>query len=116
MSARVSGAVRFECVGPEEWGAHGRKWTGEVKVAGQSTDTAELIIYGRGSCMDAVVGKYANGQYICIPDLDTGCPLSRLADTFWNQERLSAHMPEVDAITIAYALKAVSEYLRGGWI
>ena len=42
--------------------------------------------------------------------------LSRLTDTFWNSERLSGRIPEVDAITIAYALKAVSEYLGGGWV
>ena len=64
--------------------------------------------------MNAVIGKYLSGQYICIPDLDTGCPLSRLTDTFWNSERLSGRIPEVDAITIAYALEAVSEYLGGG--
>ncbi len=116
MSARVSGAIRFECAGSEEWDAYGRRWTGEVKVAVRSTDMAELIIYGKGSCMNAVVGRYMNGQYICISDLDTGCPLSRLTDTFWNRERISGHMPEVDAITIAYALKAVSEYLGGGWL
>lgn len=115
MNALADGAIRFECAGPEEWDACRRRWTGEVKVAGQSTDMAELIIYGRGSCMNAVVGRYTNGQYICIPDLDTGCPLSRLTDIFWNRERLSGHMPEVDAITIANALKAVSEYLGGGW-
>lgn len=86
----------------------------EVKVAGQSRDVAELIIYGRGSCMNAVVGRYRNGQYICIPDLDTGCPLSRLTDTFWNRERLSSYVTEADAITIAHVLKAVSEYLGGG--
>ena len=106
MTALASGIIRFECAGPEEWDACGRRWTGEVKVTGSNTDTAELIIYGRGSCMNAVVGKYRNGQYICIPDLDTGCPLSRLTDTFWNRERLSGHMPEVDAITVANALEA----------
>lgn len=77
---------------------------------------AELLIYGRGSRMDAVVGRYGNGQYICIPDLDTGCPLGSLTDTFWNQERLSGHVGEVDALTIANALEAVSEYLGDGWI
>lgn len=116
MKVLASSVIRFECADPEEWNDHGQRWTGEVKVAGQSRDVAELIIYGRGSCMNAVVGRYRNGQYICIPDLDTGCPLSRLTDTFWNRERLSSHVAEADAITIANALKAVSEYLGGGWI
>lgn len=105
--------MEFECTHPKE---EGQRWIGGVLVKSHSIYMAELFIYGRGSCMDAIVGKYGNGQYICIPDLDTGCPLSRLKDTFWNQERLSFHVGEVDAVTIANALKAASEYLGGGFV
>ena len=104
--------IVFRCSLP----GNSRGWEGRVEVIRQGNNMAELIIAGRGSRMNAVIGKYLSGQYICIPDLDTGCPLSRLTDTFWNSERLSGRIPEVDAITIAYALKAVSEYLGGGWV
>jgi len=77
---------------------------------------AELIIYGRGSCINAVIGKYMSGQYICIPDIDTGCPLSRLSDIFWNTERLSAHMRETDVITVVHALRELSGYSGKDWI
>lgn len=116
MTASGKGCWEFECTLPAGEGEEGQKWQGGVLVRSRSTDMAELLIYGRGSCMDAIVGKYGNGQYICVPDLDIGCPLSRLTDTFWNQERLSFHVGEVDAVTMANALEAVSGYLEGGWV
>ncbi len=76
----------------------------------------EFIVYGRSSCMNGIVGKYMSGQYIRIPDINVGCPLSRMSDTFWNKERLSAHMQEADAVTVTYALKAMSEYLGSDWL
>lgn len=103
--------IVFRCSLP----GNSRGWEGRAEMVRQGNSMAELIIAGRGSRMNAVIGKYSSGQYICIPDLDTGCPLSSLADVFWNRERLSGHMPEADAITIACALKEVSGYLGGGW-
>lgn len=116
MMAGREVCMEFECTLPEDEGEEEQRWLGEVLVKSRSIYMAELLIYGRGSRMDAVVGRYGNGQYICIPDLDTGCPLGRLTDTFWNQKRLSFHVGEVDAVTIANALKEVSEYLGGGWV
>lgn len=89
---------------------------GEVVVKRHSMYMAELIIYGRDSCINAVIGKYMSGQYICIPDIDTGCPLSGLSDIFWNRERLSAHMNVADAATVAYALSALSGYMGRDWL
>lgn len=116
MKAGQAGGILFKCTGPATWDAGERVWAGEVKITRRSINVAEIIIYGRGSCMNAVVGKYMSGQYICIPDIDVGCPLSRLSDTFWNKGRLSSHMQEVDAVTVAYALKAMSEYIGADWL
>lgn len=115
MRAWPEGYMEFACTAPEEEGEERQEWTGGVVIKSRSMYMAELLIYGRGSCMDAVVGKYGNGQYICIPDLDAGCPLSGLTDTFWNRERLTGQVGETDAATIAHALEAVSEHLGGGW-
>ncbi len=116
MSAGPSGGILFACEGPAAWGSDERRWTGEIKITRRSLNAVEFIIYGRSSCMNGVVGKYMSGQYICIPDIDVGCPLSRMSDTFWNKERLSGHMQETDAVTVAYALKALSEYLGSDWM
>lgn len=111
MSGGPAGGILFLCTGPGE-----RKWNGEIKITRRSINMVEFIIYGRSSCLNGIVGKYMSGQYICIPDIDVGCPLSRMSDTFWNKERLSAHMQKTDAVTVTYALKALSEYLGSDWI
>lgn len=116
MSAGMAGGILFSCTGPEVWAPSERRWGGEIKITRRSINMVEFTIYGRSSCMNGIVGKYMGGQYICIPDIDVGCPLSRMSDTFWNKERLCAHMQEVDAITVTYALKALSEYLGSEWL
>ena len=110
------GRMEFVCIGPAQEGGCEQRWLGEVMVKSHSMGRAELIIYGRDSCINAVIGKYMSGQYICIPDIDTGCPLSRLSDIFWNRERLSAHMNETDAATVAHALRALSGYTGKDWL
>lgn len=35
---------------------------------------------------------------------------------FWNKERLSANMNETDAVTVAYALRALSGYTGKDWL
>lgn len=114
MTAWPEGRMEFVCTVPAEKGEE--RWQGEVVVKSHSARMAELLIYGRDSCINAVIGKYMSGQYICIPDIDTGCPLSRLSDLFWNRERLSAHMNGTDAVTVAYALRALSGYTGKDWL
>ena len=114
MTAWPEGRKEFVCTIPAEKGEE--RWLGEVVVKRHSTCMAELLIYGRDSCINAVIGKYMNGQYICIPDIDTGCPLGRLSDPFWNRERLSAHMNGTDAVTVAHALRALSGYTGRDWL
>lgn len=116
MSARAAEGILFTCTGPAGWEPGERIWGGEIKITRRSLNEVEFIIYGRSSCINGIVGKYMSGQYICMPDIDVGCPLSRMSDTFWNKERLSAHMQETDAVTVAYAMKALSEYLGSDWI
>ena len=116
MSGGPAGGILFLCTGPAKWEPDERRWSGEIKITRRSVSMVEFIIYGRSSCMNGIVGKYMSGQYICIPDINVGCPLSRFSDIFWNKQRLSAHMQEADAVTTAYALKALSEYLGTDWM
>ena len=110
--------MEFVCTAPagKGEGEGEERWLGEVVVKRHSMCMAELLIYGRDSCINAVIGKYMGGQYICMPDLDTGCPISRLSDIFWNRERLSAHMKEKDAATVAHALRALGGYTGRDWL
>ena len=98
MSGGPAGGILFLCTGPAKWEPDERRWSGEIKITRRSVSMVEVIIYGRSSCMNV------------------GCPLSRFSDIFWNKQRLSAHMQEADAVTTAYALKALSEYLGTDWL
>ncbi|MCM1224226.1 MAG: hypothetical protein NC548_58220 [Lachnospiraceae bacterium] len=108
--------IEFVCTSLEEGGAREERWLGEVKVRSRGRDTAELVIYGRDRCINAVIGKYMGGQYICIPDIDMGCPMGRLSDLSGNKERLSAHMDKAAAVTAAHALRALSGYTGKDWL
>jgi len=44
-----------------------------------------------------------------MPDYDTGCHLSNLKDKYWNTERLTAVLGEVDGITVAQALYVLAD-------
>lgn len=47
-----------------------------------------------------------------MPDYDTGCHLSDLKDKFWNSEKLTAVLGEVDGITVAQALYALADKVK----
>lgn len=103
-------SMDFKCINTRagKCPAHEREWTGQAEIVFQTADTAELIIHGRGSRMDAIIGRYRIGLYVCIPDINVGCPISSMSDFFWNRERLSEQMNQTDAVTVAWALKAAA--------
>lgn len=116
MTVWPEGRMEFVCTVPAEDGGREQRWLGEVMVKSHGMETAELLIYGKGSCINAVIGRYMSGQYICIPDIEIGCSLSSLLDLSRNRERLSAHMNGEDAVTVAHALRALSGYTGRDWL
>lgn len=84
-------------------------WIGRLNLYGVSGAAYEVEIMGRGSSFHAIVGRHRYGNYICIPDHEVGSELSRLTDVFWNWERLSKQMNEVDAATVAHALNQLAD-------
>ena len=88
-------------------------WMGKVHLK-TATNPYELKVTAHHSGFHIICGSYAYGNYLCIPDLGISSELADLGDTFWNLERLMMNNPdlsETDAISIIYALKAVSPYL-----
>ena len=102
--------MNFKCINTlaGKCPAHQREWTGQAEIVSQTPDTAELIINGRGNRMDTIIGRYRIGLYVCIPDINVGCPISSMSDFFRNRERLSELMNQTDAITVAWAIKAAA--------
>lgn len=103
-------SMDFKCISTRagKCPAHEREWTGQAEIVFQTADTIKLIIHGRGSRMDTIIGRYRIGLYVCIPDINVGCPISSMSDFFWNRERLSEQMNQTDAVTVAWVLKAAA--------
>lgn len=59
------------------------------------------------------VCKSSRGYLACMPDFGAGCYLASFDDVFWNTEKLSITLNSmVDGITIANALKHLSEHIK----
>ena len=56
-----------------------------------------------------IAGPQLNGYFLCIPNWEIGCELSRLSDIFWNSEQLSRHLNETDTRTVAVGLSCLPE-------
>lgn len=85
------------------------EWIGTVRPTKKTKDLTEAVVSGRGSSFTVIAGKYINGNFICIPELNVGCPASEWKDVLWNKERLSGLMNETDAVTVAFGVKAMME-------
>ena len=84
------------------------RWPGVAQVIRETPNVVEAMVEARGTHLDVIVGKYYGGNFICIPNIDVGCSLSTWwDDIFWNTEKLSSRKNEVDAVTAAYAVKAL---------
>ena len=100
--------IKFEC--EMKIGKKIESWSGMITKLTKFGSHYELKIESRSGFI-VVIGKTNYGNFACIPDYDVGCHLCNLKDLFWNSERLSKIMNNVDGITLAYALQAVAEYI-----
>lgn len=105
--------MNYICKNPNGKYEGERCWTGTVQNLKKTGCIIEAKIEGRGSTMHVIIGKYAYGNYICIPGWNVGSDLSELTDYFWNKERLGQQMSQPDAITVAEALRMISTKKKG---
>ena len=91
-------------------GGEKASWAAQWKILGQSKDTCELLIRGRGSEYRVILGQCSTGRYLCIPLMDIGCGLSEPSDIGWNTTQIASVLNETDAVTIAAALYDHSQH------
>ncbi len=87
-------------------------WEGKIRLINPAE--GEMEVMAHGSCFHILCGRYVNGYYVCIPNINVGTDLSKPEDVFWNQEHLEACYPElseIDVISITRALAAASCYI-----
>lgn len=85
-------------------GTHIESWTGELTLLRCAGGQYEAEISGRGTYFHILAGRHKYGNYLCIPNHDVGCELSKFTDVFWNEEKLRGLMRKVDAVTVAAGL------------
>ena len=93
-----------------------QSWDSEIQILDYILETFECRINGRGSSYHAVIGRYMNGCFICIPALGICSDLADYSDTFWNTEKLERFLPPVDAVTVANGISTL-KHIRDdlGW-
>ena len=83
-------------------------WFGEICLLAHSPYHKEAVITARGTRFHVIAGSYEYGNYLCVPNLDFGCELSLLSDTFWNAEKISKHLDNpVDVESLVAGLKTL---------
>ncbi len=80
-------------------------WEGQIIPIDPAA--GEMEVTANGSFFHIICGRYLNGHYLCIPNINVGTDLSEPDDVFWNRAHLSACYPnlsETDIISITEAL------------
>lgn len=88
-----------------------KSWSGELTLLVKTAHHNEAIITSRGTRFHIITGKYQNGNYLCVPNMDFGCELSHLSDTFWNAERIRSHLENpIDVESLVCGIKALASF------
>ena len=86
-------------------------WTGEIRLLVHTPCHYEAVITAMGTSFHVITGKYRNGNYLCVSNMDFGCELSHFSDTFWNAERIRQHLDNpVDVESLVCGIKALCSY------
>ncbi len=101
--------MKFECSMINSDGIK-EKWYGKIINYKDGKEILEMCVESRSS-LHIIIGKTAFGNFVCIPNYNVGCYLSRFNDLFWNSEKLSELMGEVDGVTAATAIKFIEHEL-----
>lgn len=96
----------FECV--KKSGKRTERWTGLISVFKNYGSHYEIRIESRSGIL-VLFGVTSSGGFACMPDFEVGCHLVNLKDKFWNTEKLTKVLGQVDGITVASALYAIAD-------
>lgn len=87
-------------------------WRGKIRLIDPLS--GEMEVSARGSYFHIFCGRYCNGFYLCIPNINVGTDLAALSNTFWNQEHLQScfpDLPRADIVSIVSALAAIDSFI-----
>lgn len=90
--------MTFNCV--KKTGKRSESWNGRISSIKEYGSHYEIKIESRSGIV-VLFGKTSQGGFACMPDFDAGCHLVDLKDKFWNTERLTKALGQIDGITVA---------------
>lgn len=99
----------FECM--DHGKKRNEKWIGKITNFKNYGSYYEFQIESRSKIL-VIYGKTTNGAFACMPDFGAGCHLVNPEDEFWNTEQLTRTLGKVDGVTVATALKALSDKIN----
>ncbi|NSW92613.1 MAG: hypothetical protein HPY74_18520 [Firmicutes bacterium] len=87
----------------------GEQWKAKVARLEKRDGIYEVYIKSR-SGIHFILGEYSGGWFVCLPGWDYGTGLSSdLSDVFYNYEKMRSGLGDVDARTVAVALKEIGK-------
>ena len=95
---------KFKCKNKKE------SWAGHIRYIKNHGSHYEMYVESRSSLM-IIFGETSSGNFLCVPNFNVGCELVELSDRFWNKERLTSVLGEIDGITVEEALYTVSKLI-----
>ena len=86
------------------------QWEASLDILFRSPRMCEAVVLGRSTTFHLIVGRYRDGNFLCVPSHGFGCELSVLSDTFWNSERIRTHLCPVDSATLVAAVACLGTF------
>lgn len=105
---QLGGIMRFECSGFIS--GQSKIWSAQITSSSIDNNIVDIYVQSRSS-FHIIIGKSQYGNYVCVPNFNSGCYLSTLDDIFWNTEKLVRLIGEVDGITVAKAIEYIDKTL-----
>jgi len=101
--------MTFNCI--KKSGKKFESWNGKITNIIKYDSHYEIQIESR-SGIQVLFGRTSRGGFACMPDFGAGCHLVDLKNKFWNAEKLTNVLGQIDGITVASALYALSDQLE----
>lgn len=85
-------------------------WSGTIESLNCFDCFYELVILS-SSRIHVLFGKTKLGGFACMPDFGVGCHIGSIEDFSYNREELVSALGKIDGITVATALKCLSDVI-----
>ena len=88
---------------------------GRISQANLSGVPYEATVFAFGKSFHLIFGYQSNGMFLCVPNANLGCELSRLTDVNWNLDAILDREQRVnyeEATALAYALCELGRLIK----